>query len=85
MCVYALTVGDLNVNAAKGAGAAQKMKFSVTDFSSECDQTAGRKLRIWSHLLEKSIMENFNFCAKGAFCEYIHTKIKERFLEFRTF
>ena len=31
---------------------AQKMKFSI--FS---------KLRIWSHLLKKSLMENFIFCA----------------------
>ena len=32
-----------------------KMKFSIKDFSS--------KLRIWSHLLKKSLMENFIFCA----------------------
>ena len=41
---------------------AQKMKFSIKDFSSKCDQIR-RKLRIWSHLLEKSLMENFIFCA----------------------
>ena len=41
---------------------AQKMKFSIQDFSSKCDQIR-RKLRIWSHLLEKSLMENFIFCA----------------------
>ena len=38
------------------------MKFSSKDFSSKCDQIR-RKLRIWPHLLEKSLMENFNFCA----------------------
>ena len=38
------------------------MKFSVKDFSSKCDQIL-RKLGIWSNLLEKSIMENFIFCA----------------------
>ena len=39
-----------------------KMKFSVKDFFSKCDQI-WRKLRIWSHLLKKSSMENFIFCA----------------------
>ena len=41
---------------------AQKMKFSIKDFFSKCDQIH-RKLRIWSHLLKKSLMENFIFCA----------------------
>ena len=41
---------------------AQKMKFSIKDFSSKCDQIR-RKLWIWSHLLEKSLMENFIFRA----------------------
>ena len=36
---------------------AQKMKFSVTNFFSKCDQIR-RKLRIWTHLMKKSIMEN---------------------------
>ena len=40
---------------------AQKLKFSIKDFFSKCDQI-GRKLRIWSHLLKKSLMENFIFC-----------------------
>ena len=39
----------------------QKMKFSIKDFFSKCDQIR-RKLQIWSHLLNKSLMENFNFC-----------------------
>ena len=30
---------------------AQKMKFSIKDF-----------FRLWSHLLKKSLMENFIFC-----------------------
>ena len=38
------------------------MKFSIKDFSSKCDQIRG-KLRTWSHLLEKSLMENFIFYA----------------------
>ena len=36
------------------------MKFSIKDFFSKCDQIR-RKLRIWSHLLKKSLMENFIF------------------------
>ena len=40
---------------------AQKMKFSIKDFSSKYDQIR-RFLRIWSHLLEKSIIGNFIFC-----------------------
>ena len=32
--------------------AVQKMKFSIKDFFSKCDQIR-RKLRIWSHLLKK--------------------------------
>ena len=41
---------------------AQKMKFCSKDFFSKCDQIH-RKLRIWSHLPQKSIMEIFIFCA----------------------
>ena len=42
---------------------AQKMKFSITDFLSKCDQIHSF-LRIWSHLLKKSVMENFiSFCS----------------------
>ena len=40
---------------------AQKMKFSIKDFFSKCDQIR-RKLRIWSHLLKKFLMDNFIFC-----------------------
>ena len=39
---------------------AQKMKFAIKDFFSKCDQIR-RKLRTWSHLLKKSLMENFFF------------------------
>ena len=41
---------------------AQKMKFSIKDFFSKCDQIRG-KLWIWSHSLKKSLMENFIFYA----------------------
>ena len=38
------------------------MKFSIKDIFSKCDQNR-RKLWIWSHLLQRSLMENFIFCA----------------------
>ena len=46
------------------------MKFSIKDFFSKCDQIR-RKLRNWSHLLKKSLIENFIFCAvtQGFFVE----------------
>ena len=40
---------------------AQKMKFSIKDFFIKYDQIR-RKLRIWSHLLKKSLMETLFFC-----------------------
>ena len=39
-----------------------KMKFSIKDFFSKCNQIR-RQLWISSHLLKKSLMEDFNFCA----------------------
>ena len=41
---------------------AQKMRFSIKDFFSKCDQIP-RKLRIWLHLLKNSLMKNLIFCA----------------------
>ena len=41
---------------------APKRKFSIKDFLSKCDQILSF-LQIWSHLLMKSLMENFIFCA----------------------
>ena len=40
---------------------AQKM-FSIKDFFSKCEQIR-IFLRIWSHLLKKSLMKKFIFCA----------------------
>ena len=37
------------------------MKFSIKDFFSKCDKIRSL-LRIWSHLLKKSLMKNFIFC-----------------------
>ena len=45
-----------------GMSTAQKMKFSIEDFFSKCDQIR-RNLRVESHLLKKSLVENFIFCA----------------------
>ena len=42
---------------------AQKMKFSMKDFYSKCDQIRSL-LWIWSNLLNKSFMENFVFYCK---------------------
>ena len=39
----------------------QKMKFSIKDFFSKRDQICSF-LRIWPHLLEKSLTENFIVC-----------------------
>ena len=38
----------------------KKMKFSIKDFFSKCDQI---QIHQWSHLLKKSLIENFIFCA----------------------
>ena len=48
---------------------AQILKLSIKDFFSKFGQIR-RKLRIWSHLLKKSLMENFTFCAvkRETFC-----------------
>ena len=53
---------------------AQKIKFSIKDFFSKCDQIR-RFLRIWSHLLKKSLMENFIFCAMFHFKLKFKTRI----------
>ena len=52
------------------------MKFSINDFFSKCDQIRW-KLRIWSHLLKKSLVENFIFCAV-----YHHISIRKYMFKF---
>ena len=47
------------------AHTAQKMKSSIKEFFSKCDQ-AHSFLQIWSHLLKTSLMKNFIFCAVSA-------------------
>ena len=41
------------------------MKFFIKDFFNKCDQIRSF-LRVWSYLLNKSLMGNFNFCAVPA-------------------
>ena len=44
------------------AYAAQKVKFSIKDFFCKCGQICSL-LRIWPHLLKKSLFENFILCS----------------------
>ena len=53
---------------------AQKMKFFIKDFFSKCDQIWSF-LRIWSHLLKKSLMKNFVFCAVNKRLEVLFLKL----------
>ena len=55
------------------------MKFFIKDFFSRCDQIRSF-LRIWSHLLKKSLMENFIFCAV-----FVQTLLKIAMKVFRNF
>ena len=58
---------------------AQKMKFSIKDLFSKCD-LIGSFPRIWSHLLKKSLMENFIFCAVFQFFHIlVIILVKEQF------
>ena len=52
---------------------AQKMKFYIKDFFSECHRIHSF-LRIWPHLLRKSLMENLIFCAVVEDHEKVSTK-----------
>ena len=54
---------NLNIDlSAWSSHTTQKIKFSVKDFFSKCDQIRSF-LRIWSYLLKKSLTENFIFRA----------------------
>ena len=48
-----------------------KIEFSIKDFFSKCDQIR-RKLWIWSHLLEKSLMENIFFLQWNYFFHFLN-------------
>ena len=53
----------------------------MKNFSSKCDQIR-MKLRILSHLLEKSLMENVIFCAVSVVSLLLFEK-KKRFLYYK--
>ena len=50
-----------------------EMEFFIKNFFRTCDQIRSL-LWIWSHLLKKSLMKNFNFCA-------VISKYKPKFLK----
>ena len=54
----------------------------VKEFFSKCDQIR-RFLRIWSHLLTKSLVGNFIFCANKEKCatEKMSPNLKENYLK----
>ena len=49
----------------------KKMKFSIKDVFSKCNQIRSF-LWIWSPLLKKSLMENFIFCEVFTVCGWVH-------------
>ena len=49
---------------------AQKMKIFIKDFSNKCDHIR-RKLRIWSNLLKKSLLENFILLCSVDFVKHL--------------
>ena len=59
------------------------MKFSIKDLFSKCDQIRSF-LRIWLHLLKKSLMENFIFCAVVASPKCSQFLLHPLILEFQT-
>ena len=61
-----LLVNNLPIFCFRGVFTAQKMKFSIKDFFSKCDQIR-RKLLICSHLLKNSLMGNF-LCSVLTYC-----------------
>ena len=56
---------------------AQKMKFSIINFFSKCDQIL-RKMRIWPYLLKKSLTENFIFLCSDDSKLYLYVTNRQR-------
>ena len=54
-------IDEIVLNTALALFTVQKTQFAIKHFFSKCDQIQSF-LRIWSHLLTKSFMENFIFC-----------------------
>ena len=59
------------------------MKFSIKDFLRKCDQIRW-KLRIRSHLLKKSLMENLIFCSV-AVSKFVIKKIIKKLPKWENF
>ena len=63
----------------------RKSRFSIKYFFSKCDKIR-RFLRIWSHLLKKSLLDFlYTFCAVNDFCGRltIHENVILEYLELR--
>ena len=56
-----------------------KIKFSIKDFFSKCDQIR-RKPRIWSYLLKKSLMGNFIFLCSVTAIDFRRYWLREQCL-----
>ena len=56
------------------------MKFSIKDPFSKCDKIRSF-LWIWTHLLEKSLMENFIFVQRSKSNESIVLKLSKSFID----
>ena len=61
---YSLKMGIDSVNQILRKKEKRTKNFSIKDFFSKCDQIRNF-LRIWSHLLKKTLMENFIFLCSG--------------------
>ena len=68
-------VTSLKENSSWAIFTAQKKKFSIKYFFSQWDQIHNF-LRIWSHLLKKSFMKNFTFCADFLASNNLSRKLK---------
>ena len=66
--LVAASFGNHDLNKTSQTNTAQKMKFSIKNFFSKCDQIY-KKQRIRSHLLKKSSLGNFIFCAVNSVSE----------------
>ena len=71
-------ISDLTVDLELPAkDTAQKMKFSIKDFFSKCNQIRDF-LRIWSHWLKKPVMENFIFL-------FSEISLKSKYFRYKNF
>ena len=57
---------------------AQKLKFSIKDFVSKCDQIRSFP-QFWLDLLNKSLIENFIFCAAFKIKTYLQNLQTRKF------